>query len=229
MTRTKLPAVNLTYCERLGGLANSRLERGTASQTPRRGFPPASLLLILNDRAAPSYQLLNFSLADLFFGNPFTVPAFLSFDLGTLVPSDLDNCLLPINRSDLGIPICLSRSSRLGHCGVHRLRPVEVFTCCCCWIRRTRFMECIVHQPGFAPENFTTLAHFSVSSRISFPNSVGDVTSVGAPSSTSRFLIWGSASAALISLFSFSIISVGVFRGPRRRAACLPHSPERSR
>jgi RimJ/RimL family protein N-acetyltransferase len=52
-----------------------------------------------------------------------------------------------------------------------------------------------------APENFTTFAHFSVSSALIAPNSVGVVTSGAAPRSASRALKPGSASAAFISLF----------------------------
>jgi len=35
-------------------------------------------------------------------------------------------------------------------------------------------------QPGFAPENFTTLTHFSVSPAMSLPNSAG-VIGIGKP------------------------------------------------
>src|SRR5262245_13265602 len=66
---------------------------------------------------------------------------------------------------------------------------------------------------GFAPENFTTLPHFSVSSAISLPKSVGEPGSVLAPSSAIRDLILRSARAALISWLSLSTISVGIFFG----------------
>src|SRR5262245_19755846 len=52
-----------------------------------------------------------------------------------------------------------------------------------------------------------TLAHFSVSSAMSLPKSPGEPPSVVPPRSASCALILGSASAALISLLSFSIIS----------------------
>jgi hypothetical protein len=59
----------------------------------------------------------------------------------------------------------------------------------------------------------TTLAHFSVSSTKSFPNSAGVPPSSVAPMSTSRARIAGSESAALNSLLSLSMISGGVFLG----------------
>ena len=68
-------------------------------------------------------------------------------------------------------------------------------------------------QSGFAPENFTTLPHFSVSSAMSFPKSAGETASAMPPRSASRALILGSARAALISLLSLSTISAGVFFG----------------
>jgi hypothetical protein len=66
--------------------------------------------------------------------------------------------------------------------------------------------------------NFTTLASFSVSVAISRPKSEGEPDSVVPPSSTSRALILGSASAALISLLSLSTIAVGVQVRQRLRA-----------
>src|SRR5262249_41278000 len=51
-----------------------------------------------------------------------------------------------------------------------------------------------------------TLPHFSVSSAISFPNSAGDNASTVPPKVASLALIFGSASAALISLLSFSML-----------------------
>ena len=58
-----------------------------------------------------------------------------------------------------------------------------------------------------------TLPHFSVSSAMSLPKSAGDPGSALTPSSANRALILGSARPALISLFSFSTISAGVFFG----------------
>src|SRR5437016_1160563 len=66
-------------------------------------------------------------------------------------------------------------------------------------------------QSGFAPENLTTFAHFSVSSAMSFPKSAGEPANTVAPMSTIRAFILGSAKPALISLLSLSTISVGVF------------------
>ncbi len=48
-------------------------------------------LLILNDRAAPSYQLLDLSLAGLPLAKLFLVASLLSFEVGVLVLSFLDN------------------------------------------------------------------------------------------------------------------------------------------
>src|SRR5262245_4977285 len=66
---------------------------------------------------------------------------------------------------------------------------------------------------GLMPANLITLPHFSVSSTISLPNWAGDPGSGVPPRSASRALILGSASATLISLFSFSTMSAGVFLG----------------
>src|SRR5882757_578696 len=66
---------------------------------------------------------------------------------------------------------------------------------------------------ALAPENFTTLAHFSVSSAMNFPKSAGEPEMAVAPNSEIRALILGSARAALISLLSLSTISGGVFLG----------------
>src|SRR5262249_53276058 len=71
---------------------------------------------------------------------------------------------------------------------------------------------------GLIPANFTTLPHFSVSSAIIFPKSAGDTGAGTAPSSLKRAFILGSASPALISLFSLSTISAGVLFG-----APMPH------
>src|SRR5262249_41403770 len=70
-----------------------------------------------------------------------------------------------------------------------------------------------------------TLAHFSVSSAISFPNSAGESASAAPPRSASRALILGSARPALISLLSLSIICDGVFLGaptPNQALASYP-------
>src|SRR5215470_16031431 len=57
-----------------------------------------------------------------------------------------------------------------------------------------------------------------VSSAISFSKSAGEVGSTMFPSSANRAFILGLAMAALISLFSLSTISVGVFLGARYHA-----------
>jgi hypothetical protein len=59
-------------------------------------FSGGFLLLILIDRAASSYQLLNLSLAVLPLDRLFSIADLLSFEVGVLVPSFLDNCLLPL-------------------------------------------------------------------------------------------------------------------------------------
>src|SRR5262249_50747421 len=55
-----------------------------------------------------------------------------------------------------------------------------------------------------------TLAHFSVSSEMSFPKSAGEPKSGVPPKSASRPFILGSARAALISLLSLPMTSAGV-------------------
>src|SRR5262245_20229979 len=55
-----------------------------------------------------------------------------------------------------------------------------------------------------------TLAHFPVSSAMSFVKSAGEPARALPPDSAIRALIFGSARAALISLLSLSTISVGV-------------------
>jgi hypothetical protein len=61
-------------------------------QSPYRAFGCFSLL-ILNDRAAPSYQLLDLSLAGLPLDRLFLIADLLSFEVGVLVFSLLDTCL----------------------------------------------------------------------------------------------------------------------------------------
>src|SRR6185369_8727705 len=67
---------------------------------------------------------------------------------------------------------------------------------------------------ALSPANFTTLPHFSLSWAISLPKSAGEPVSAVPPRSPSRALSFGSASAALTSLFSLSTISTDVFLGP---------------
>jgi hypothetical protein len=68
-----------------------------SKQSSHRAFGCFSLL-ILNDRAAPSYQLLDLSLAGLPLGMLFLIADLLSFEVGVLVLSFLGNCLPLINR-----------------------------------------------------------------------------------------------------------------------------------
>src|SRR5262249_62192441 len=53
-------------------------------------------------------------------------------------------------------------------------------------------------QSALTPANFTTLAHFSVSLAMNFPNSAGEPDNAVPPRSARRALNWGSARAALI-------------------------------
>src|SRR5262245_55812960 len=82
-------------------------------------------------------------------------------------------------------------------------------------IRLTEFIERAVGADvsGLMFTNFTTLAHFSVSSAISLPYSAGEPDNGVPPTLASRALILGSARPALISVLSLSMISAGVFRG----------------
>jgi len=66
---------------------------------------------------------------------------------------------------------------------------------------------------GLAPENLTTLAHFSVSATIVFPKSAAERGSTNAPMAANRDFILASTRAALISAFSVPMISAGVFLG----------------
>ena len=58
----------------------------------------AEMRSLLNDRAAPSYQLLDLSLAGLPLDMLFLIADLLSFEVGVLVLSFLGNCLPLINR-----------------------------------------------------------------------------------------------------------------------------------
>jgi len=61
--------------------------------------------------------------------------------------------------------------------------------------------------------NLITFAHRSVSSAMSLRNSARDIIKTGLPMFSSRPLIVGSASAALTSRLSRSMISFGVLAG----------------
>src|SRR5262245_1041003 len=83
-------------------------------------------------------------------------------------------------------------------------------------IRRTGVTEYLAPsavQSALMPANLITFAHFSVSSAISFPKSAGEPDNAEPPTSARRAFILGSARAALTSLLSLSMISVGVLLG----------------
>src|SRR5215469_14275592 len=61
------------------------------------------------------------------------------------------------------------------------------------------------YHSGLAPESLTTLAHFSLSSTISLPKSVGEPARTVPPKSARRTFILGSESTALISLLGADI------------------------
>jgi hypothetical protein len=83
-------------------------------------------------------------------------------------------------------------------------------------------------QSGFAPENFTALAHFSVSAAIKAPTAV--LNGIGVlPSSASRALIFGSARPALISVFNFATIQWVWSWARRHQGKSSPRSPARNR
>jgi hypothetical protein len=58
-----------------------------------------------------------------------------------------------------------------------------------------------------------TFAHFAVSSATNFVKRAGELANGVPPNSASRALIFGSARAAFISVFSLSMMSDGVFFG----------------
>src|SRR5215471_7430739 len=71
-----------------------------------------------------------------------------------------------------------------------------------------------------------TLPHFSVSSAMCFPKSAGVPPRITPLNSWKRTLILGSARAALLSLLSLSIISVGVFLGAAMPIHALDSKPD---
>src|ERR1700681_1041273 len=81
-------------------------------------------------------------------------------------------------------------------------------------------------QSGLMPASLITLAHFSVSSAMNFPNSAGEPPNTVAPRSANRAFSLGSPRLALISLLSLSMISAGVFLGA---PTLSPHSRARTR
>ena len=75
-------------------------------------------------------------------------------------------------------------------------------------------MECPGRDySGLMFANLITFAHRSVSSAMSLRNSAGDIIKTGLPMFSSRPLIVRSASAALTSRLSRSLISFGVLAG----------------
>jgi hypothetical protein len=88
---------------RMSNKRRLRHERNLLLLAARHRYSDASsrissvvLLLILIDLAASAYQLLNLSLADLFFDKPFAIAALASFELGASDPDVLDKCFLPL-------------------------------------------------------------------------------------------------------------------------------------
>src|SRR5262245_21099076 len=70
-----------------------------------------------------------------------------------------------------------------------------------------------------------TLPHFSVSSAMNLPKSLGELARMMLPKSANRALILGSARPALISEFSLLMISVGVLLGATRPCQPLTSKP----
>src|SRR5262245_6821258 len=83
----------------------------------------------------------------------------------------------------------------------------------CSDFQKPRAVALAASQSGFAPENFTTLPHFSVSSATYLPKSDGELMINVAPISANFVLTAGSARIAFTVLLSFSMISGGVPRG----------------
>src|SRR6516165_10329043 len=79
--------------------------------------------------------------------------------------------------------------------------------------QRTVSLSAMVDQSSLAPDNFTTVPHFSVSSTMSLPKSLGEAVSARPPRSASCAFILGSATPAWISLLSLLMISTGVSLG----------------
>src|SRR5580700_2970254 len=88
--------------------------------------------------------------------------------------------------------------------------------------RRLRNIRWRKDHSGLMFANFTTLAHFSVSSAIRRAKSAGEPGSAVLPIAASCAFIFGSASALLVSLLMTAMMSAGVSRGapkPVRRLA----------
>src|SRR5262249_39074388 len=92
-------------------------------------------------------------------------------------------------------------------------------------VKRNGFAGCSRDQSALAPENFTTFAHFCVSSAMKLPKSADEPVSIMPPSSVSFVFSLGSARPALISLLSLSMTSAGGSFGaptPYQVLASLP-------
>src|SRR5262249_16095796 len=76
--------------------------------------------------------------------------------------------------------------------------------------RNEIYGTCPDHSPLMLAARIT-LPHLSVSSAMSFPNSMSDIGIGSAPSCASRSLIFGSGSPELTSLLSLPMISGDVF------------------
>src|SRR5450759_5245336 len=101
------------------------------------------------------------------------------------------------------------RQHRIAHDLVSSAR-----TCLASRSKRCRLKK--VPNAGYstcAPADLTTFSHFSVSAAIILPKASGVEISGSPPRSIRRALMVGSASTALISAFSFPMISGGVFFG----------------
>src|SRR6516225_9967094 len=86
------------------------------------------------------------------------------------------------------------------------------------------------HYSGLMLAARITSAHFSISSAINLPKSVGEPASTVPPRSAIRAFILGSARAALISLLSVSMILAGVLLGapmPDQAPASYPGGTRR--
>src|SRR5262249_24432690 len=98
-----------------------------------------------------------------------------------------------------------------------------------CWLRmRTQPLEPVNRYSTLILAARITLLHFAASAAMNFPKSPSEPASGTAPKSASRALMSGSARAAFISLFSFSMISGGVFLGATTPNQLLASKPGRN-
>src|SRR5262249_31700960 len=80
-------------------------------------------------------------------------------------------------------------------------------------VKQNGLAGCPCDQSALAPENFTTFAHFCVSSAMNVPKSADEPVSISPPCSVLLVFSLGSARPALISLLTLSMPSAGVFFG----------------